>query len=83
MMMSSVDLSIPVAELHAPCPTLLDLACELRAKPMPPVTNRFIAYVHASLMQKIFYISQREWKPHIQHNGKLDDLRTGFEIAEG
>ena len=23
------------------------------------------------------------WKPHIQHDCKLDDLRTGFEIAEG
>ena len=22
-------------------------------------------------------------KPHIQHNGKLDDLRAGFEIAKG
>ena len=22
-------------------------------------------------------------KPHIQHNCKMDDLRAGFEIAEG
>jgi len=29
----------------------------LRAKPMPPVTNGFIAYFHASFMQKVFYIS--------------------------
>ena len=23
------------------------------------------------------------WKSHTQHNCKLDDLRTGFEIAKG
>ena len=22
------------------------------------------------------------WKSHIQHHRKLDDLRTGFEVAE-
>ena len=22
------------------------------------------------------------WKPYIQHHRKLDDLRTGFEVAE-
>ena len=36
----------------------LDLACELRAKPVPPVPNGFIANVHASFMQKVFYIPQ-------------------------
>ena len=49
----------------------------------PPAPNGFIAYVHASFMQQVFYISKRERKSHIQHNCKLDDLRTGFEIAEG
>ena len=50
---------------------------------MPPVPNRFIAHIDIAFMQKVFYISQREWKPHIQHNCKLDDLGAGFEIAEG
>ena len=50
---------------------------------MPPVPNRFIAHIGTALMQKVFYISQRKWKPHIQHNCKLDDLRTGFEVAKG
>ena len=49
---------------------------------MPPIPNRFIAYVNASFMQEVFYISKLEWKPHIEHNCKLDDLRAGFEIAE-
>ena len=50
---------------------------------MPPVPYGFIAYVHASFMQKVFYISQLEWKSHIQHHRKLDDLWTGFEVAKG
>ena len=50
---------------------------------MPPVPNGFIAYVHATFMQKVFHISQREWKPYIQHNCELDDLRAGFEITKG
>jgi hypothetical protein len=50
---------------------------------MPPVPNRFIAHINTAFMQKVFYVSQREWEPHIQHNCKLDDLRAGFEIAEG
>jgi len=33
-------------------------------------------------MQQIFYISKREWKSYIQHDCKLDDLWTGFEVAE-
>ena len=68
--------------LHSPCPALLDLACELRTETMPPVPNRFIAHIDTAFMQKVFYISQWEWEPHIQHNCKLDNLRAGFEIAE-
>jgi len=50
---------------------------------MPPIPNGFIAYVHASFKQEVFYISQRKRKPHIEHNYKLDHLRAGFEIAKG
>jgi len=55
----------------------------LRTKSMPPVPNRFIAHINTAFMQEVFYISQRKWKPHIQHNCELDDLRARFEIAEG
>jgi hypothetical protein len=48
----------PITGLHSPCPALFDLACELRAKPMPPIPNRLIAYVNASFMQEVFNISQ-------------------------
>ena len=54
------------------------IACELRANPVPPVADSFIAYVHATFMKKVFYISQREWKPYIKHNCKLDCSSSGF-----
>ena len=52
-----IEVPLPITRLNAPCPALLDLACELRTKSMPPVPNRFIAYVDASFMQEVFYIS--------------------------
>jgi hypothetical protein len=77
-----IEVPFPITGLHTPCPALLDLACEQRTEPMPPVPNRFIAHIDTTFMQEVFYISQREWEPHIQHNCKLDNLWTGFEIAE-
>jgi hypothetical protein len=32
------------------------LVCKFRTKPMPPVPNGSIAYVHASFMQTVFDI---------------------------
>ena len=55
---SSFEVPFPITGLHSPCPALLDLACELRAKPMPPVTNGLITYVYASFMQEVLHISQ-------------------------
>ena len=78
-----IKVPLPVARLQAPGPSLFDLARELRAKPVPPVADRFIAYIHAKLMKQVLHISQREWKSHIKHNCKLDDLGAGFEIAKG
>ena len=34
-----IQVPFPMTGLHAPCPALLDLACELRAKPMQPIPN--------------------------------------------
>ena len=50
---------------------------------MPPVPDRFIAYIYSTFMKQVLHISQREWKSHIKHNCKLDDLGAGFEIAKG
>ena len=68
--------------LHSPCPALFELACKLRAKPMPPVPYGVIANIHASCMQKVFDISQRERKPHIKHNCKLDNIRAASKILK-
>ena len=62
-----------------PALRFFNLVCKLRAKPMPPVPNGFIAYVHATLMQKVLLISDRKWELNIHHHRKADDLGTGFE----
>ena len=77
-----IKVPLPGARLQAPCPSLFNLACELRTKPVPPVPNGIIANIYAPFMKKVFYISQREWKSHIQHDCKLDELWTSFEVAE-
>ena len=56
--MSPVDLSIPVAELHTPCPALFDLVCKLRAELVPPTPDGFITYVHTLFMKQVFNITQ-------------------------
>ena len=55
----------------------------MRAELVPPIPYGFITCVQATFLKKIFYVPQGNWKSHIKHNCKLDDLRAGFEIAEG
>jgi len=78
-----IKVPLPVARLQAPCSSLFNFACELKAKPVPPVQDSFIDDIYTTLMNQVFYFPQREWKPHIQHHRKLDDLWTGFKVAEG
>jgi hypothetical protein len=77
-----IKVPLPVARLQAPGPSLFNFACELRAKPVPPVPDRFIAHIYTTLMKQVLHISQREWESDIQHDSKLDNLWTGFEVAE-
>ena len=37
---------------------LFDLASALRAKPVPPVADRFIAYIYSTLINQVFHISK-------------------------
>lgn len=53
-----IKMLLTVARLHTPCSSLIDLTCELRAKPVPLVPNRFIAYIYSTLIKQIFYIPQ-------------------------
>ena len=77
-----IQVPFPITRLKTPCPSLFDLACKLRAKPVPPAANGFIAYIYSTLMEQVFFITKRTWKSHIQHHRKLDDLWAGFEVAE-
>ena len=38
-----IQVPLPMTGLHTPCTELFDLACKLRAKPVQPVADRFIA----------------------------------------
>jgi hypothetical protein len=78
-----IKVPLLVARLHALRPSLFDLACERRAKPVPPVPDRFIAHIYTLLMKQVFHVSQWKRKSHIQHHRKLDYFRAGFEIAKG
>ena len=37
---------------------LFDLACELKAKSVPPVPDSLIAYIYSTLMKQVLYVSQ-------------------------
>ncbi len=39
--------------------------------------------VDPPLMKEIFDITQRKWKPDVQHHRQADDLGTGLEELEG
>jgi hypothetical protein len=41
-----------------------------------------MADIDAAFVQQIFHIAKGQREPVIQHHGKTDDLRTGFEVAE-
>ena len=49
-----IEMPLPITRLQAPGPSLFDLACELRAKPVPPVADRFIADIYTTLMKQVF-----------------------------
>ncbi len=51
-------------------------------KAVPPISDNFVAYVDASLMQQIFDIPKQERETDAQHHRKADDLGTGFEVFE-
>ena len=59
-----------------------DLRGKHRTEPVPPISDGFVAHVDASLVQQIFDIPKREWKPDVQHHRKTDDLGTGFGVLK-
>ena len=58
------------------------LSSEHRAKSVPPVPNRFVADVDATLVQQILNISQRQWKANVHHDHQANDLRAALKGLE-
>jgi hypothetical protein len=63
-----VEVPLPAAGFHAVDAAFLDLGCKHRAEAMPPEPDGFVADIHATLMQNILDIAQREREPHVQHH---------------
>lgn len=71
-----VQMPFPLRDLtHLLTPALLDLLGEERAEPVDPLSNAFMAKINATLMEQVFDVAKREWKPDIHHHSKADDLR--------
>lgn len=64
---------------HAIDPLPPDCSRPHRAKPVAPKRDGFMADVNATLMQGIFDVPQRQWKPNIQHQRLPNDLWRRFE----
>jgi len=54
-------------------PFLVNFFGEEWDKPVPSVSDRFMADITASFMKKIFHIVKRERKSDIHHNGNADN----------
>jgi len=56
-----------------------DFGGKHRAKSVTPEMHGFVANVDLSLVQQVFYISQRKWKLNTQHNRHANDLGAAVE----
>lgn len=77
-----IQMPAPLAGFHAFDPAFSDLVREHRPEPVPPESDGFVAYVHATLVKQILDIPQRKREPHIEHYGQADDFGARFEPLE-
>ncbi|MEP4766608.1 MAG: hypothetical protein ABJY83_01800, partial [Roseibium sp.] len=59
-----------------------DFRSKHRAKPVPPLSDSFVAQVDPAFVQQIFDIPKRERETDVQHHRKADDFGAGFEVFE-
>jgi hypothetical protein len=79
----AVDLYEDLVEVPAPVaiarkvsnPTSSNLACEHRAKTVPPKPHRLVADVDPALEQQVLDVSQAQWETGIHHYHEADHLR--------
>ncbi len=41
-----------------------------------------MADVYAALVQEVFHVPERQWKPNVHHHRKANDLGRGLEVAK-
>ena len=54
----------------------------VRAEPVPPEPHSLVAYLDASLVEKILDVPQREWEPYVHHHGQANNHGAGLEVAK-
>ena len=79
-----VQVPLPLsASPHRLHPLALDLGGVRGAEPVPPETHSLVAYLDATLAQKIPDIPERQREPDLEHHCQADDLRAGREVPKG
>jgi hypothetical protein len=69
-----IQVPTPLSPVSMIGDTLLpDFGREYGAEPIPPVSDRFMADIDTSFMQKVFDLPQGQWKADIHHHGKFDE----------
>jgi hypothetical protein len=78
-----VQMPLPLtARAHRLDTLAADLGGKHRTEPVPPVSHRLVANFDATLVQKIFDISERQREPDVEHHRQTDDLWAGLELLE-
>ncbi len=77
-----VQMPAPPAGLHAGNSAFSYLGSDHRAKPMPPVSHRFMADIDAAFVQQILDISKGQRETDVHHNRQSDNLTTRFEVPK-
>ena len=60
-----------------------NLGGEHRPEPVPPIPYGLVADLNAPLVQQIFDVAERQWKPDVEHHRQANDLGACFEVTEG
>ena len=77
-----IQMPAQLAGFHARNPPFSDLGREHRPKPMPPISHSLVADIDAPFMKRIFHISKRQRKSHVEHHRQADNLTARFEVAK-
>ena len=62
-----VEMPTPVARAHAFDPAPSDLRSKHRAEAVPPKPDGLVADLHATFVEQVFHVAEREWELVVHH----------------